>query len=132
MNKPEFKIGETVTFKPYEKAIKAKVISIQYGRAGNHKNFVGTDDNRLFYELSGVDEPLKSKTTGRAIVESKFYMFWGTLHEEADQNLSGEWQRPKEIHERPEVIRDLVEFGYLQCKRELVNGKTGAEICYYK
>lgn len=132
MKKPEFKIGETVTFQAYEKPIKAKIKSIQYGMAGNNTNFVGVHDNRVFYELSGIDEPLLLVCTGLSIRESIFYRFWNTLHDEASENLSEQWQRPREIHKHPEVIRDLLEFGYIQCKHETVNTKTGAEACLYK
>lgn len=31
-NKPEFQIGDVVTFKPYETATKGRIIAIEYGR----------------------------------------------------------------------------------------------------
>ena len=63
--KPEFKIGDKVTFHPYEKRLPAVVMGIRYGAP-----FVDNDD-RIFYELSGSS--VKSITTGRSIVESCLY-----------------------------------------------------------
>lgn len=67
--KTEFKKDDIVTFKPYEKAIKAKVVEIV---PTNKVSFV-KDDDRIFYKLTGIDEPLTSTTTGGSIVESKLY-----------------------------------------------------------
>lgn len=67
--KPEFKIGDVVTFKPYEKAIPAKVVEIVPAR-----NIGKTDDGRVFYRLTGASKvPLVSTTTGKSIMESKLY-----------------------------------------------------------
>jgi len=127
----EFEVGDLVIFKPYEKAIKAKVTGIKRGYFGNG-TCVNGDDNRIYYELSGVDEPLKSVCTGLCIVESKFFNFINCLHESAMESLTGEWQRPSEFTERGEVVRDLLEYGYIQCKPVVKDHKTGATVNYYR
>lgn len=63
--KPEFKLGDKVTFHAYEKRLPATVKGIRYGAP-----FVDNDD-RIFYELSGPR--VVSITTGRSIVESYLY-----------------------------------------------------------
>lgn len=67
----EFNIGDKVTFRPYEKAIPAKVVEIV---PTNKITFV-KDDNRIFYKLTGVDNKhaLTTTTTGRSIMESELY-----------------------------------------------------------
>jgi len=132
MNNPEFKIGETVTFKPYDKPIKARVKAISNGRIGNGLFMDGSPDNRVFYELTGIDEPLFTFTSGLSIVESRFYQFINELHEQAMDKLTGDWMRPGEFTDRPEVVRDLLEFGYVECKRVETDSHTGAEVCYYR
>ncbi len=69
--KPEFKVGDKVTFKPYEKALPAVVRAIQYGMSGKGKTMFGASDDRIFYKLGG--DRVVSVTTGRSIVESKHY-----------------------------------------------------------
>ena len=61
----EFKVNDSVTFKPYKTAIKAKIIKIYRG--------FGFKDNRVVYVLSGISQPLISHCTGNSIVESKYY-----------------------------------------------------------
>lgn len=72
--KQEFKTGDIVTFKPYEIAIKAKVVSVQKGLSPFHS------DDRIFYHLSGIgkkrSEQLKSITTGASIMESELFDPW--------------------------------------------------------
>ena len=70
-NKTEFKAGDIVTFKPYEKVIKAKVVEI----VPSEKVCFDKNDTRVFYRLTGVDKKhnLVSTTTGKSIVESKLY-----------------------------------------------------------
>ena len=70
----EFKVGDLVTFKPYEKAHKAKVKEVLHG-------YLFSDD--IYYRLTGVsytDEQgnkrhssVNSITTGGSIIESKYY-----------------------------------------------------------
>ncbi len=70
----EFKVGDLVTFKPYEKAHKAKVKAVLDG-------YCLSDD--IHYMLTGVsytDEQgnkrhssVNSVTTGGSIIESKYY-----------------------------------------------------------
>jgi len=63
--KPEFKIGDKITFHPYEKRLPAVVKGIRYGNP-----WVENDD-RIFYEISG---PMcLSVTTGKNIEESYLY-----------------------------------------------------------
>lgn len=72
--KPEFEIGDTVTFKPYEKAFPAKVVGIQSGIYGAGKHIDGSVDSRVFYTLSG--DKVASVVSGLSIVESSFYKEW--------------------------------------------------------
>ena len=130
--KPEFKIDDIVTFNANGTRIKAKVKTIKHGMAGNNLNLIGLPDNRVFYELSGVDKPLKTTCSGLCIVESVFYSFVNSLHEDAMEKLTGEWQRPKEFTDRPEVVRDLLEYGYIECKHVVKNSKTNETICFYR
>ena len=71
MNTIEFKVGDTVTYKPYEKAHQGVVVSIQQGMWG-HGKYMGTGepDERIFYELGG---DCNVKCTGMCIVESKLF-----------------------------------------------------------
>jgi hypothetical protein len=66
----EFKVGDLVTFKAYEKSIPAKVMElIPLRRYPN-----GHVDDRQFYLLHGVGKnSLLSECTGRVIIESKYY-----------------------------------------------------------
>ena len=62
----EFNKGDLVTFHAYDtaKPIKAKVIEVT------------TDlwnDKRVAYKLHGINKPLISHTTGRSIVESRYF-----------------------------------------------------------
>lgn len=63
--KVEFKKGDVVTFKPYEKAITAKVVEV----LENGHLFSGEPH----YHLTGVKESLLTYTTGRSILESQYY-----------------------------------------------------------
>ena len=69
----EFSIGDVVTFKPYEKAIKGKVIEV-IDKPFMRVSFI-EDDDRVFYRLAGIDPKasLVTTTTGRSIVESQYY-----------------------------------------------------------
>jgi hypothetical protein len=69
--KPEFKKGDLVTFKPYERAIPAKVLEI----VPASKVSFDKDDDRIFYRLTGRYRkiPLTTVTTGRSIMESDLY-----------------------------------------------------------
>jgi|TARA_R110002051_G_scaffold489_3_gene2230 hypothetical protein len=69
----EFKVGDLVTFKAYEKAIPAKVKKV----LPQQKHLNGELDDRQFYLLHGtgqkLSESLISQCTGMAIIESKYY-----------------------------------------------------------
>ena len=67
----EFEVGDTVTYKPYEKAHKCVVVSVQQGMWG-HGKYMGTGepDERIFYELDNI---CTFKCTGKCIVESKLF-----------------------------------------------------------
>ena len=67
-NKAEFKKGDMVTFKAYEKPIKAKVIEAEYIQ--RFPSF----DWEWSYTLEGISEPLTSRTSGRSIMESALYV----------------------------------------------------------
>lgn len=69
---PEFKIGDAVTFKPYEKECKCRVKAIRHGGTGDGMNW-GKPDDRIFYVLSG--EAI-SITTGTSIMESSLFEPW--------------------------------------------------------
>ena len=72
--KPEFKVGQMVTFKPYELAMKATVKQVL-------PNYYG--DGEIIYHLVAdraridgthlTDRPVKSFSSGRCIVESKLF-----------------------------------------------------------
>ena len=64
-SKPEFAVGDIVTFNPYEKSYKCRVSKIDRGNP-----FASEPDSRIFYTLTG---PAISKTTGQCIVESKLF-----------------------------------------------------------
>ena len=66
MQKPEFKIGQHVTFKPYEKECKCVVKDI----ITNATYLDGSPDDRVFYKLSG--EAI-STTTGSSIMQSEHF-----------------------------------------------------------
>jgi hypothetical protein len=66
----EFKVGDLVTFKAYEKSIPAKVMELIPPRA--YPN--GELDDRQYYLLHGEGKNnLLSECTGRVIIESKYY-----------------------------------------------------------
>jgi hypothetical protein len=71
MKTTEFKIGDRVTFRPYGKAIPAKVVKIV---PSNKVGWV-KDDDRIFYKLTGADNKhaLTTTTTGGSIMESSLY-----------------------------------------------------------
>lgn len=67
----EFKVGDTVTFCAYEEDLlgsKRTVRKIQKGSHGDGKYPDGTEDDRLFYNLDGLNI-----TTPNWIVESKYF-----------------------------------------------------------
>jgi hypothetical protein len=65
----EFKVGDPVTYKPYERAFKASVKEIRA-----HKSSIGLDDDRVFYILTGRDgDRVQSESTGLCIAESKYF-----------------------------------------------------------
>jgi len=75
----EFNIGDLVTFKPYEKAIPAKIKGIN-----NQARFNLTDelDNRVFYELTGAGKKaVCTYTTGISIVESKLFNHYSPIED---------------------------------------------------
>ena len=63
----EFQVGDIVTFKAYEKAIKAKVKEVSYGNGFNDA------DTTPKYHLTGIDDALFSQCSGFSIVESMYY-----------------------------------------------------------
>ncbi len=65
----EFKVGDKVTFKPYDVACKAVVRGIERGM-WNGRHLDGTPDDRVFYRLTGA---CFTCTTGHSIVESKLF-----------------------------------------------------------
>ena len=69
--KIEFKIGDKVTFYPYEKEVPAVVVEIVHP----YKVCFDRNDTRVFYRLSGIDKkkPLASITTGNSIKESRYF-----------------------------------------------------------
>ncbi len=67
-DKFEFSIGDEVTYKPYEKELKAIVIGVGF----EHLRHIRDEhDNRVFYQLRG--DGVVSKTSGRSIVESEYF-----------------------------------------------------------
>lgn len=70
-NTPEFKVGDTVSFRAWkyqpEGGLKAKVVDIATG--GKHLD--GSPDNRVFYLVSGAE--VVSTTSGMSLIESKHY-----------------------------------------------------------
>lgn len=64
----EFNIGDVVTFNAYGTRIKAKVVSADMVTKQVSKNIEPE------YELHGIDKPLLSKTSGRAIEESAYFI----------------------------------------------------------
>jgi len=70
-NEIEFKVGDKVTFQPYEEnePIKAIVREVDLQNVSFDKN-----DKRVFYRLSGDGKPLISRCTGLSIKESKYYV----------------------------------------------------------
>ena len=71
--KKEFNIGDEVTFNAYGNKIKAVVKNIKCGMAGNGLNYLGIPDDRIFYDLSGINKSLKTSTTGESIAESIYF-----------------------------------------------------------
>ena len=73
--KPEFKIGDTVSFRAWkdqpDEGLKAEVVDICHGSTGTGKHLDGSPDDRTFYTLSGPE--VISNTSGISIVESEFY-----------------------------------------------------------
>lgn len=71
MTQVEFKTGDKVTFRPYGKAIPAKVVKIV---PANKVGWV-EDDDRIFYKLTGANNKhaLTTTTTGGSIMESSLY-----------------------------------------------------------
>lgn len=75
----EFKIGDKVTFKPYEKAIPSVIGGIEKGGAFNGSLF--KDDDRIFYNLTADNSANKraalvTRCTGISIVESVLFDPW--------------------------------------------------------
>jgi len=62
-NKIEFAVGDEVTFKPYEKEVKAIVKEVDVSN-------VFEKDERIFYKLGG---DAVSVTTGKSIMESEYF-----------------------------------------------------------
>ena len=62
----EFYIGNVVTFRAFDtnKPIKAKVVEVINDL---------WNDKRVAYKLHGINKPLISHTTGRSIVESRYF-----------------------------------------------------------
>lgn len=71
--KPEFQIGQVVTFKPYEKPCKCVVKGIQIGWRGDGRDMQGNEDSRVFYKLAGEAVSL---TTGKSIMDSELFEAW--------------------------------------------------------
>ncbi len=71
--KTEFKTGDKVTFKPYEKECDCAVKAIKHGWCGNGKDMFQNQDDRVFYRLTGEAETL---TTGKSIMESALFEPW--------------------------------------------------------
>ena len=70
--KIEFNIGQSVTFSPFGRNLKATVRGIKC-----HRDQWGNDDDRVFYRLSGRDgDAVNSVTTGKSIRESRYYEPW--------------------------------------------------------
>ena len=66
-NVPEFKVGDLVTYKPYEQELPARVKGIN--TVPRFEN-----DNRVFYELTGAGRrPVVTNTTGLSIMESTLF-----------------------------------------------------------
>lgn len=55
--------------------------------------------------------------------------WWGELHDEASIRLSSQWQRIRDITDRPEVIRDFLSIGLIVAKAQ---HKNRGEICLYR
>ena len=51
------------------------------------------------------------------------------LHIEALNKCNSAWQRPGAISDRPEVIRDLLEYGHIECTR---TPKGRGSVCLYR
>jgi hypothetical protein len=67
-SKQEFKTGDIVHFKAYEKKIQARVLKVI--TPAQSTKLSRTDYE---YELEGISEPLVSLTSGRSILESEYY-----------------------------------------------------------
>lgn len=94
MNQPEFKIGDEVTFKPYEKSLACIVKRVQVGMLGNGRAFNGHEDDRIFYVLEGE---AWTTTTGLSIVESRLF-----------KPAIMEWDVPNELLYRMPLNRRLI------------------------
>ena len=68
----EFNIGDTVTFKPYDDAIKAEVRKITRDPDGSVYYHLRADSKRNPNRI-GLTKSLVTTTTGRSIKESKLY-----------------------------------------------------------
>lgn len=67
--KPEFEVGQEITFKPYEKECKCIIKGINT----ENKFLNGDKDHRVHYEISG---DARSQTTGESIMESRYFIPW--------------------------------------------------------
>ena len=66
--KPEFKVGDVVTYKPYKQSHVKEVRQIQTGMYGVHER-----DDTIFYYLSDIGMRVSTLTSGKSIVESKLF-----------------------------------------------------------
>lgn len=65
----EFKVGDTVTYRPYFEEHKMKVVNVTRGMGFDN------EDQRIFYHLSISNiRPVTSVTTGESIMESSMFM----------------------------------------------------------
>ncbi len=66
METPEFKIGDLVTYRPYEKEFKVKIIEVEQNRY---------KDGRTFYFILGGDNDylVGTWTSGMCLKESSFF-----------------------------------------------------------
>lgn len=54
---------------------------------------------------------------------------WNDLHSAALAKISDKWVRLRGFTDRPEVCRDLVEFGFIEVKTEKINNYN---VCLYR
>lgn len=75
MNRAEFKVGQSVSFRAYlyqpVSGLLAKVTGIMRGMNGSGKHLDGSPDNRIFYQISGSS--VYSITSGLSLIESMHY-----------------------------------------------------------